>query len=100
MCRVPPSDLDAEVRAHLAEPFPDSVEKGKDYGEVDAVVIGADIYGWAVAARRGSSLSPLDRSRLQQAADELERSLTAFPADARQYYERVLRIAHLALDHA
>ena len=60
MCRVTASDLDAEMRAHLAEPFPDSVEKGEDYGEVDAVMIGADIYGWALAVRRGSSLSSLD----------------------------------------
>jgi hypothetical protein len=85
----------AEVmRLHMAEPFPESVEKGLDYGEVDAVMIGADIYGWAT---RAGSLSELDRSRLVQAADELQRSITAFPADAQPYYERILRIARLAL---
>ena len=83
-----------EIRLHLAEPFPDSVEKGCDYGEVDAVLIGADIFGWAT---RAGSLSTRDRSRLLQAAAELERSLTAFPPDAQPYYERMLRIARLAL---
>lgn len=78
----------------MAEPFPDSVTKGLDYGEVDAVMIGADIYGWAT---RAGSLSDLDRSRLLQAADELERSIAAFPEDAQPYYERMLRIARLAL---
>ncbi len=34
------TDLD-----QLGEPFPASVEKGLDYGEVDAVAIGADSYG-------------------------------------------------------
>lgn len=82
------------MRLHMAEPFPDSVEKGLDYGEVDAVMIGADIYGWAT---RVGSLSDLDRSRLLQAADDLQRSVGAFPLEARPYYERILRIARLAL---
>ena len=90
-------DLAAEMKAHMREPFPDSVEKGADYGEVDAVMIGADIYGWA---SRSGSLCTLDRSRLQQATQELERSLAACPPEARPYYERVLRIARLALDRA
>ena len=70
------------------------MEKGLDCGEVDPVLIDADIYGWA---SRAGSLSELDRSRLRQAADELDRSLGAFPMDARPYYERILRIARLAL---
>jgi hypothetical protein len=82
------------MRLHLAEPFPSAVEKGLDYGEVDAVMIGADIYGWAT---RAGSLSEIDRSRLAQAADELQRSIQMFPADARPYYERLLRIARLTL---
>jgi hypothetical protein len=93
----PALDLDAELRAHMAEPFPASVERGEEYGEVDAVMIGADIYGWADGIRHGGALSAVDRSRLRQAADELQRSLASFPADARPYYERVLRIARLAL---
>ena len=64
-------------------------------GEVDPVTIGADIYG---RATRAGSLSELDRSRLTQAAEELERSIGAFPTDAQPYYERVLRIARLTLN--
>ncbi|MCU1676851.1 MAG: hypothetical protein JWM93_1609 [Frankiales bacterium] len=86
--------LDEEMGLHLAEPFPDSVEKGLDYGEVDAVMIDADIYGWAT---RAGSLTELDRSRLEQAVDELQRSLDVFPPDAQPYYERLLRIARLTL---
>jgi hypothetical protein len=87
-------DLAEEMRLHMAEPFPESLEKGLDYGEVDAVMIGADIYGWAT---RAGSLSELDRSRLAQAVDELQRSIGGFPADARRYYERVLRVARMTL---
>ncbi|WP_182376509.1 hypothetical protein [Nocardioides sp. WS12] len=83
-----------EMRLHAAEPFPNSVEKGLDYGEVDAVMVGADIYGWA---KRAGSRSDLDRSRSLQAAEELQRSIGAFPAEAQTYYERILRIARLAL---
>lgn len=86
--------LGDEMRLHVAELLPDSVEKGLDYGEVDSVMIGADIYGWAT---RAGSLSQLDRSRLLQAAGELDRSIRAFPPDAQPYYERILRIARLAL---
>lgn len=92
-----PSDLADTLRWHQADPFPVSVEKGRDYGEVEPVMIAADIYGWALGVSRGSSLSALDRTRLRQAAGELQRSLQAFPADAQPYFERVLRIARLAL---
>ena len=83
-----------EMRLHMAEPFPDSVEKGLEYGKVDAVMIGADIYGWAT---RAGSLSDLDLSHARQAADELQRSVAAFPPDAQPYYARILRIARLTL---
>lgn len=88
------SDLVTETQTHMAEPFPESVEKGTDYGEVDAVLIGADIYGWAT---RAGALSQEDRDRLAVARDELARSIPAFPAEARPYYERLLRIAELTL---
>jgi hypothetical protein len=86
-----------ELRLHMSDPFPRSVVRGEDYGEADAVMIGADIYGWA---SRSDSLNAGDRVRLRRAADELERSLSAFPVEARPYYGRVLRIAHLALGAA
>lgn len=87
-------DLIEELRLHLAAPFPESVEKGTDYGEVDPVMIDADIYGWA---SRADSLTPDDRKGLRRAMEELERSLSALPADAQPYYERLVRISRLAL---
>ncbi|MDH2415642.1 hypothetical protein [Nocardioides sp. CER19] len=89
-----PHALKVEMRLHMADPFPASVEKGLEYGQVDAVMIDADIYGWAT---RAGSLSTADLSRLGQAADELQRSLSAFPPAAQPYYERLLRIARLTL---
>lgn len=86
--------LAEEMRLHTAEPFPASVEKGLDCGEVDAVMIGADIYGWATQV---GSLSDTDRSHVRQAADKLQRSIAAFPPDAQPYFERILRIARLIL---
>ena len=71
------------------------VEKGVDYGEVDPVMLDADVYGWALGVSRGARLSPVDRQRLGAAADELERSLSAFPPEAQAYYERLFRIARL-----
>jgi hypothetical protein len=91
------ADLAQELREHLAEAFPGVVEKGLDYGEVDPVMIDADAYGWALGVSRGARLSPVDRQRLGAAADELERSLSAFPPEAQTDYERLLRIARLAL---
>ncbi len=91
-------ELRTELAAHENAPFPDSVEKGINYGEVEPVMIEADIYGWAYSVAKGSSpLHPEDRKRLSQAADELERSVPTFPLEARPYYERILRIARLTL---
>ena len=87
-------DLAEEVRLHKAEPSPDSVENELEYGEVLVPMIDADIYGWAT---RAGSLSGEDRARLAQATDDLQRSIDAFPPDARPYYERILRIARLTL---
>lgn len=86
--------LAEEMRLHVSEPFPKSVVRGLDYGEVDAVMIDADIFGWAT---RAGELSALDRSRLGEAADKLQRSVDSFPPDARPYYERLVRIAQMTL---
>ncbi|BBH17730.1 hypothetical protein Back2_20170 [Nocardioides baekrokdamisoli] len=88
------SELKQQMKRHLADPFPQSIVKGEAYGEVDAVMIDADIYGWAT---RAGGLSGLDRTRLAEARDQLARSLGALPADAQPYYERLLKIANLAL---
>jgi hypothetical protein len=59
-------DLADELRRHMAESFPELVQKGEDYGEVDPVMIGADIYGWALElageARSRNSIA-LDSSK-------------------------------------
>jgi hypothetical protein len=82
----------ADLDAHMAEPFPASVEKGEVYGVVDPVLVGADIVGYVSHGR----LSPVQRRSLREIADQLARSLDAFPQDARPYYERLLRIAQRA----
>ena len=91
-----PSSVDdihaVELAEHRNAPFPASVEKGRDYGEVDPVLIDADIFGWASQDR----LDGAQKGSLRQAADELARSLDAFPADARPYYERLVRHARRA----
>lgn len=90
-------DLKALLADHLAQPFPPSVSKGDDYGEVNSVLIGPDIYGWASRVAHGATLSPEARHGLTAARDELRRSLDAFPQDARPYYELLIDIADAAL---
>ena len=89
--------LDDLLAAHLREPFPVSVEKGRDYGDVDPVMIGADIYGWASKVARTGGLTAEDTRRLVNARDELVRSLVVFPSDARAYFQRLLHLAEVAL---
>lgn len=89
-------DLEALMAEHLAADFPPSIEKGLDYGDVDAVLIGADIYGWVTRATVGP-LTETDRQRLKVARDRLERSLDAFPPPARPYYAQLVRLAGAAL---
>jgi hypothetical protein len=91
------ADLDDLLARHLSEPFPDAVEKGHDYGLVDPVMIGADIFGWASRVARGDSLSADEVGRFGDAAAALERSITEFPPEARSYYALLVRIADLAL---
>jgi hypothetical protein len=82
----------AELPEHRDAPFPKSVQKGRNYGNVDPVLIDADIFGWASR----SWLSAVQKQSVRVAADDLARSLDAFPHDARPYYERLLRIARRA----
>ena len=90
-------DLSALLRNHIATPFPASVTKGIDYGSVDPVMIGADIYGWAKRVEQGEALTNDERSRLASARDDLAASIDEFPPDARPYYVVVLDIADAAL---
>jgi hypothetical protein len=84
-----------ELAEHRAAPFPDAVEKGEVYGEVDPVMIDADIIGWASQDR----LDAVQTRSLREAADQLDRSLDVLPVDARPYYERLLRLARRAAAH-
>lgn len=84
------------LREHIGAPFPESVVRGQDYGEVDAVMVGADIYGWGLQAAE-RSLTAAERERLSVLREQLQRSLDAFPSDARPYYETLLAIADAAL---
>ena len=78
-----------ELAEHEASAFPASVEKGEMYGEVDPVMIDADIVGWV----RQGRLNPIQKGSLREAADQLARSLPALPSDARPYFERLVRLA-------
>jgi hypothetical protein len=89
-------DLRELLAEHRAATFPATITKGLDYGEIDAVMIGADIFGWAMQALDGR-LATADRDRLEVAHDQLARSLEDLPVDARPYYERLLALAAAAL---
>lgn len=89
-------ELASAMLDHLAEPFPTSVVKGVDYGEVDPVMVDADVYGWALRVSRGECLTSAELTRLAHVADDLARSMASFPAPARGYFLRVERLARLA----
>jgi hypothetical protein len=91
------ANLKKMMKAHLRMPFPAGVERGAEYGEVNSVLIDADIFGWALQASRGK-LSRDDAYKLQISKDKLDRSLEYFPERARNYYESLVALASAALD--
>ena len=80
--------------------FPESVEKGIDYGEVDAVMVDADIFGWASRVAGGEALVTAERLALGKTRGELANSLHEFPKDARPYYKALVTLASAALSAA
>ena len=74
-----------------------AVERGKDYGHVEPVMIDADIFGWASHAV-DAPLRPDQAKGLRRAAEELRSSLALFPAEAQPYFARLVHIAEQALD--
>lgn len=92
-------DLGALLIEHRAKPFPDSIEKGTSHGRADAVMIDADIYGWASRVATGEILGHAERASLEDAALALADSIAEFPLAAHPYYARVLQIARTALSH-
>ena len=89
--------LEELLRQHREDRFPDSIDKGAEYGAVDAVMIDADIFGWALGVSGGQRLSVTERGGLQRARDDLARSLDAVPDRARPYFQRLLVLADEAL---
>ena len=91
------TELAQLMQDHLGAPFPDSITKGLTYGEIDPVMIGSDVYGWALAVTKGRPLDALQRGRLQAAHDALLRSMNELPESARPYYEGIARLAEATL---
>jgi hypothetical protein len=85
-------ELRALLREHLATPWPESVERGSEYGGVDLVLIDADIFG--LASREGPA-SADDRAWLATTADNLEDLLGQLPVDARPYFGRLVEVARV-----
>jgi hypothetical protein len=90
--------LEELMAEHQRIPFPDCIEKGEDYGEVNSVLIGADIYGWALKASRGE-LHPDELPTLVAARDRLERSIEDFPEGAKSYFQLILKLAVATIEH-
>lgn len=85
------------VDRHRSSPFPSSIEKGTEYGEVEAVMIDADIFGWSIGIANGAPRDRSTREKLKRSRDQLEQSLLLMPTAAHDYFERLIRIADLAL---
>lgn len=86
--------LSYELRMIYYGQFPDSVDRGAIYGEACPQTTEFIILDYA---QRPGSISGLELDVLARLADELERSISAFPEDARRYCESLLRIARLVL---
>lgn len=90
-------DLARLLAEHRESAFPASIVKGTDYGEVDAIMIGSDIYGWALQAM-GGTLTSDGRECLREAGGRLSRSLGALPNQAQPYFRKLVEIASKALE--
>lgn len=77
--------------------FPPEIEKGRNYGTVDPVMIDADIYGRVLNYVSGFQLDGEARACLEQARLELGHSFNELPNGARPYYARLLRLADVAV---
>jgi hypothetical protein len=77
----------------MEAPFPDDVVKGTDYGGIDCVMVGADVYGWVSRIASGEQLSSAAIANLTSLATDLRAALWAFPESARSYYEQIADLA-------
>jgi len=87
------------MQQHISTPFPASITKGDSYGEVEPVMVGADVYGWALGVARGTPLDDAQRRRLEDTHGALLRSMPSFPDAAQPYYELLAQLAVATLAH-
>jgi hypothetical protein len=80
---------------HLSTSWPQSVERGREVGGVDVVLVDADIYGWATQAE---TLGSTQADALRTTVGELQGALDQIPSDAQPYFRRLLEIARLTLE--
>lgn len=92
------NELQSLWEVHLAEHFPPSLEKGRDYAGVDLVLVDADIAGLVQAAVSGSRTGAAERRLLHELGEDVARVLPTLPEDARGYFERLRRIAVLGAE--
>ncbi len=90
-------DLADLLEEHVSTPFPAEIEKGRDYGMVDPVMIDAEMFGWASSYTPGFQLNTDAHRSLERVRLELGESWGALPAAARPYFARLLRIADAAI---
>ncbi len=89
-------DISDLLEEHREAPFPAEVEKGRDYGAIDPVMIDADIFGWVTSYASGRQLDPDARHGLEQARLELGESWNDLPEASLPYYARLVRLADAA----
>ena len=89
--------LERLLLVHGAAPWPESVERGREYGQIDPVMADADIFGAALGARDGV-LSSAHRELVASTAARLGESMAHFPVDARPYFQRLVKIALLVCE--
>lgn len=90
-------DLADLLGEHRDAHFPAEIEKGRDYGVVDPVMIDADIFGWVSSYASGRQLDTDVRRGLEQARLELGESWNDLPVASLPYYARLFRLADAAV---
>ncbi len=90
-------DIADLLEEHRDAHFPAEIEKGRDYGVVDPVMIDADIFGWVSRYASGHQLDTDARGGLEQARLELGESWSDLPVASLPYYARLLRLADAAV---
>lgn len=90
----PLADLLAE---HRSAAFPASIERGRDYGSIEPVLIDADIFGWASGYASDRRIDANTRRRVEQTRSQLAESWSGLPESARPYFARLLRLADAAV---